>query len=54
MVGGLAVISDVPKTLVYELSRVANRRRPGAIPEGVFTKPPSQKAVTNATTIDRI
>ena len=41
MCGGLAVISDVPKTLVYELSRVANRRHPGAIPESVFEKPPS-------------
>ena len=41
MCGGLAVISDVPKTLVYQLSRVANRRHPGAIPESVFTKPPS-------------
>jgi NAD+ synthase/NAD+ synthase (glutamine-hydrolysing) len=41
MCGGLAVISDVPKTLVYELSRVANRRHPGAIPESVFVKPPS-------------
>ncbi|MEO7650938.1 MAG: NAD+ synthase [Bryobacteraceae bacterium] len=41
MCGGLAVISDVPKTLVYQLSRVANQRRPGAIPESVFTKPPS-------------
>ncbi len=41
MCGGLAVISDVPKTLVYELSRVANRRHGGAIPENVFTKPPS-------------
>ncbi|MGD0013006.1 MAG: NAD+ synthase [Bryobacteraceae bacterium] len=41
MCGGLAVISDVPKTLVYELARVANRRHPGAIPEGVFEKPPS-------------
>jgi NAD+ synthase/NAD+ synthase (glutamine-hydrolysing) len=41
MCGGLAVISDVPKTLVYELARVANRRHPGAIPESVFTKPPS-------------
>jgi NH3-dependent NAD+ synthetase len=35
------VISDVPKTLVYELSRTANRRHPGAIPESVFEKPPS-------------
>jgi NAD+ synthase/NAD+ synthase (glutamine-hydrolysing) len=41
MCGGLAVISDVPKTLVYELSRVANRRHANAIPESVFTKPPS-------------
>jgi NAD+ synthetase len=41
MCGGLAVISDVPKTLVYELSRVANRRHAGAIPESVFEKPPS-------------
>jgi NAD+ synthase (glutamine-hydrolysing) len=41
MAGGLAVISDVPKTLVYQLSRVANRRHNGAIPENVFTKPPS-------------
>lgn len=41
MCGGLAVISDIPKTLVYELSRIGNRRHPGAIPESVFTKPPS-------------
>ncbi len=41
MCGGLAVISDVPKTLVYSLSRVVNHRRPGAIPESVFEKPPS-------------
>jgi NAD+ synthase (glutamine-hydrolysing) len=41
MCGGLAVISDVPKTLVYALSRVANRRLKGAIPESVFVKPPS-------------
>jgi len=41
MCGGLAVISDVPKTLVYELSRVGNARHGGAIPESVFEKPPS-------------
>jgi NH3-dependent NAD+ synthetase len=41
MCGGLAVISDVPKTLVYSLSRVANRRYPNAIPMSVFEKPPS-------------
>ncbi|MBI3683266.1 MAG: NAD+ synthase [Acidobacteria bacterium] len=41
MCGGLAVISDVPKTLVYQLARVANRRHPNAIPDNVFRKPPS-------------
>ena len=41
MCGGLAVISDVPKTLVYTLSRVANQRHANAIPENVFVKPPS-------------
>jgi NAD+ synthetase len=45
MCGGLALISDVPKTMVYSLSRVANKRHHdkhgGAIPESVFTKPPS-------------
>ncbi len=41
MCGGLAVISDVPKTMVYELTRIANRRHANAIPENVFTKPPS-------------
>ncbi len=41
MCGGLAVISDIPKTLVYRLCRVANKRLGDAIPESVFTKPPS-------------
>lgn len=41
MIGGLAVISDVPKTLVYKLAQVANRRHADAIPEAVFTKAPS-------------
>ncbi len=41
MCGGLAVISDVPKTLVYSLARVANKHHDNAIPENTFTKPPS-------------
>ncbi|BDC48614.1 NAD+ synthase [Bryobacterales bacterium F-183] len=41
MCGGLAVISDVPKTLVYDISRIANRRLGNPIPENVFVKPPS-------------
>jgi NAD+ synthase (glutamine-hydrolysing) len=41
MCGGLAVISDLPKTMVYSLSRIANCRHKNAIPESVFEKPPS-------------
>ena len=42
MTGGLAVIQDVPKTLVYELSRFANERAGRAlIPVEVLEKPPS-------------
>jgi NAD+ synthase/NAD+ synthase (glutamine-hydrolysing) len=40
MVGGLAVISDVPKTLVYRLSRYVNSRKP-VIPRSTLDKPPS-------------
>jgi NAD+ synthase (glutamine-hydrolysing) len=42
MAGGLAVIGDLPKTLVYRVSRAANRALgKEAIPERTFTKPPS-------------
>ena len=40
MVGGLAVISDVPKTLVYRLSEYVNSRRE-VIPRATIEKPPS-------------
>jgi NAD+ synthase (glutamine-hydrolysing) len=40
MVGGLAVISDVPKTLVYRLSAYVNSRRQ-VIPRATIEKPPS-------------
>ena len=40
MVGGLAVISDVPKTMVYRISRYVNTRRP-IIPQSSLDKPPS-------------
>jgi NAD+ synthase (glutamine-hydrolysing) len=46
MVGGLAVISDVPKTLVYLLSRYVNSRRP-VIPEATLEKPPSAELRPN-------
>jgi NAD+ synthetase len=41
MCGGLAVISDVPKTMVYDLCRVVNARQGPIVPENVFLKPPS-------------
>lgn len=42
MAGGLAVISDVPKTMVYKLARHINQRAAREIiPENTITKPPS-------------
>jgi NAD+ synthase (glutamine-hydrolysing) len=46
MVGGLAVISDVPKTLVYRLSHYVNSRCP-VIPEATLEKPPSAELRPN-------
>ena len=40
MAGGLAVISDVPKTMVYRLSHYVNSRRQ-VIPKSTLEKPPS-------------
>src|SRR5262249_5666124 len=40
MAGGLAVISDVPKTMVYRISRYVNRERE-IIPQATIDKPPS-------------
>jgi NAD+ synthase (glutamine-hydrolysing) len=40
MVGGLGVISDVPKTMVYELSRYVNSLK-AVIPQSTIDKPPS-------------
>jgi NAD+ synthase/NAD+ synthase (glutamine-hydrolysing) len=40
MVGGLAVISDVPKTLVYRISHYVNSRKL-VIPHATLEKPPS-------------
>ncbi len=46
MCGGLAVISDVPKTLVYKLSRWINRHGE-IIPEDTIQKPPSAELKPN-------
>ena len=53
MAGGLAVISDVPKTMVYELARFANRERQ-RIPESVFIKAPSAELRANQTDQDSL
>jgi NAD+ synthetase len=70
MNGGLAVIADVPKTMVYELARYINRsgavspvgrsgpdRRSDAgfpIPESSLTKPPSAELRPNQTDQDTL
>jgi NAD+ synthase/NAD+ synthase (glutamine-hydrolysing) len=46
MVGGLAVISDLPKTMVYRLSHYVNSRRP-VIPQDTLEKPPSAELRPN-------
>jgi NAD+ synthase (glutamine-hydrolysing) len=48
MAGGLAVISDVPKTFAYRIARDANRKAGKAlIPESVFARPPSAELREN-------
>src|SRR5246500_3336154 len=46
LVGPLAVISDVPKTLVYRLSEYVNSRKP-VIPRATIEKPPSAELRPN-------
>jgi NAD+ synthase (glutamine-hydrolysing) len=46
MCGGLAVISDVPKTMVYRLARYINRGR-ARIPESTLLKAPSAELKPN-------
>jgi NAD+ synthase (glutamine-hydrolysing) len=55
MAGGLAVIGDVPKTLVYRVARAANARAGRAlIPERTFTKPPSAELRPDQTDQDTL
>jgi len=53
MNGGLGVIADVPKTMVYELSRYINRQRL-LIPESSLTKAPSAELRPNQTDQDSL
>lgn len=55
MCGGLAVISDVPKTMVYELARFINRRAGREIvPRSTLEKPPSAELRPNQTDQDTL
>jgi NAD+ synthase (glutamine-hydrolysing) len=48
MAGGYAVLKDVPKTLVYELSKFRNKQeKKPIIPKNVFAKPPSAELRPN-------
>jgi len=53
MVGGMAVISDVPKTLVYALAQYVNSRRP-VIPKSTLEKPPSAELRPDQTDQDTL
>jgi NAD+ synthase (glutamine-hydrolysing) len=54
MAGGFAVLKDVPKTLVYELAAWRNSYGLAAIPERVFTKPPSAELRPDQTDQDEL
>jgi NAD+ synthetase len=53
MCGGLAVINDVPKTMVYRLARWINRERE-VIPSASITKPPSAELRPDQTDQDSL
>jgi NAD+ synthase (glutamine-hydrolysing) len=53
MSGGMAVIADIPKMMVYEVARFAQSLKP-VIPEAVFTKPPSAELKPNQTDQDTL
>ena len=53
MCGGLAVISDIPKTMVYKVSRWINREKE-VIPVACLTKPPSAELRPNQTDQDTL
>jgi NAD+ synthetase len=53
MCGGLAVISDVPKTRIYDLARWMNREKE-IIPPGTISKPPSAELRPDQTDQDSL
>ncbi|MGD8253756.1 MAG: NAD+ synthase [Syntrophobacterales bacterium] len=53
MSGGLSVIADVPKTMVYELAQYINRDS-NIIPQEIVSKPPSAELRENQTDQDTL
>jgi NAD+ synthase/NAD+ synthase (glutamine-hydrolysing) len=53
MAGGLAVISDVPKTMVYDLAKFVNREN-AIIPQEIVTKAPTAELRANQTDQDTL
>jgi len=53
MAGGLAVISDIPKTMVYRLAAIVNRERT-VIPQEIIDKPPSAELRPNQKDTDSL
>jgi NAD+ synthase (glutamine-hydrolysing) len=53
MAGGFALISDVPKTMVYELAELINRERE-IIPRNIITKAPSAELRPDQTDQDSL
>jgi len=53
MAGGLDVISDLPKTMVYDMAHLVNRGKE-LIPQATITKPPSAELRPNQTDADTL
>ncbi|MBX7247222.1 MAG: NAD(+) synthase, partial [Candidatus Sumerlaeaceae bacterium] len=47
MAGGLALISDVPKTMVYKLARLINATRGDVIPQSIIDREPTAELAPN-------
>ncbi len=52
--GGFAVIKDVPKLLVYRLTRLRNERADAPVPESIITRPPSAELRPDQTDQDSL
>jgi NAD+ synthetase len=53
MAGGFALISDIPKTLVYKIAKRLNKTRT-AIPESIIVRPPTAELKPNQTDQDTL